>query len=275
MERICIVLVCLGLLWGCSTAIDPFSENAGQVFAVHGFLTMAEPVQKLRVERLRESVLDDAGRMDGVVVRTLHEDTGQQMVWSISADQTDDAGGTIFEAAFTPRLGTYRLEVLDDDGRVSLTARTTLEGAPRHTYGEATVNGLDVSIPVKLLGVTVQPELVALGYTVRPLDGDELESIVISYGKAGQSAGPDWQFRAFLTVDHRTMLRRLDRNPNVDVLFLAGMTLRTRVPSSEFLQPAGVNIEGGHGFFGSVSQHDQSIRFTNQTLTNAGFVLEP
>lgn len=274
MGRICIIVACLGLLWGCSTAIDPFSENAGQVFAVHGFLTMVEPVQKLRVERLRKSVLDAAEPMDGVVVRTLHENSGQQTVWTVSTDQPEDGNGVIFEATFTPDLGTYRLEVLDDNGRVSLTARTTLAGAPRYAYGAALVNGLDVSIPISLKGVTMQPELIALGYTVRPVDVDDLESLIVTYGKAGSASGDDWEFRAFLTVDRRSLLRRFNRNPDVDRLFLASMTLRTRVQSAEFLQPSGVNIEGGYGFFGSVSQHDQSIRFTNETLRDAGFILE-
>lgn len=275
MGRVSIIIVCLGLLWGCSTAIDPFSENAGQVFAVHGFLTMVEPVQKLRVERLRMTVLDAPGSMEGVVVRTLHEDSGRLIVWTISEVQPEDGNGTIFEADFTPELGTYRLEVLDDNGRVSLTARTTLEGAPRYVYGAPFVNGLDVSIPIALKGVTMQPELIALGYTVRPVDVDDLQSLIVSYGKAGSASGEDWQFRAFLTVDRRSLLRRLNRDPDVDRLFLDEMLLRTRVQSAEFLQPAGSNIEGGYGFFGSVSQHDQSIRFSNETLKEAGFVLDP
>lgn len=275
MRSAALVIVTALVITGCSTAIDPFSDRAGQVFAVHGYVTMADSVQRIRVERLRETVLSDGPSLDGVVVRSLHEDTGQRQAWRPAGDPSDGAAGYIFEASFTPVAGTYRLEVLDRDGQVSLTARTTLHGPPRYRYGTALVNGQNVSVPVTLLGVTSQPDLLGFGYTVRPTDNDSLQTRFIGYGKAGMVRGDGWEFTIFLTIDRRTLLRQLGRDPDLDRLYLESMTLRTRMATEDWSLPAGRNIDGGYGFFGGVSQYDQPIRFEDTMLLDAGFVLTP
>jgi hypothetical protein len=271
------LVIVLLLLSGCANEVDPLSDNSGSLFAVHGFLTMLEDTQQLRVERLRPSILSNAYDASTAQVRTIHESTGEVVEWRVSEEQPDGLKGTVFEADFRPVLGTYRLEVSDPsrpDAPV-LSARTTLPDVPPVVVGSATIVLTGVTLPLTLPGVQVQPEHLSLVYSVRPPGFNEAQDVEINYGKTGTKVDAGWRFTVFLNSDRDWVLSTLGVDTPQGKLPLSGISVQSTILSSEWSSPSGDNIQGGHGFFGSVSRVTLMWLPAPALADLAGFVVEP
>ncbi|MEQ9103374.1 MAG: hypothetical protein RIE53_01615 [Rhodothermales bacterium] len=270
-------LVCGLLLAGCANEVDPLSDQSGSLFAVHGFLTMLEDTQQLRVERLRPTILSDASSASSARVRTIHEPTGEVVEWRVADGQPDGLTGTLFEAEFRPVLGTYRLEVSDPsrpDAPV-LTARTTVPDVPPVIVGSADIQPTGVSLPLTLPGVQVQPEQMSMVYRVRPPGSQEVQDVEINYGKTGTAVQAGWRFTVFLNSDRQWVLNLLGVDTPAGKLSLSGISVQSTILSAEWSGSAEGNIQDGHGFFGSVSRVTLMWLPAPALADLAGFVVEP
>ena len=244
---------------GCSTGIDPFSESANERFALTGFLTMLEDVQRVRVEQLRRTVESPEVGLEGVRVISVHEESGDRRVWEPAADQPDDIQGLIYESHFRPVEGTYRLEVGREITVDPLIARTTLPDIPDVLVGSAVGVGVGVQLPLRLLGQRDTPIELGLRYTVRPpmrpgASAEERE-IDIRYGQAGSPVTGGWEFLVFVRNDHRIMLRQFGLDTVSDSLTLVAVSVIADLASDEWTDPEAVDIRNGEGFFASVARY--------------------
>lgn len=274
-----IVLVALFsvFLVGCANDVSPLSEDSGSLFAVHGFLTMREDTQQLRVERLRPSILSPASDASFAVVRTIHVPTGETVEWFVAAEQPEGLNGTIFEADFRPVLGEYRLEVSDPsrpDAPV-LTARTTVPTVPPVFVGSADIHPGGITLPLTLPGVQVQPEHLSMVYTVRAPGSDQRQDVEINYGKTGSAVDGGWRFTVFLNSDRQWVLNLLGVDEPSGKLSLSGVAVQSTILSEEWGSPTAANIQDGHGFFGSVSRVTLMWLPAPALADLAGFVIEP
>lgn len=252
-------LVVVLVLGGCSTNIDPFTEASDERFAVTGFLTMLEEVQRVRVEQLRRTVNADEVDLEGVRVISIHEESGSRQTWEVAADQPDDIQGLVYEARFRPVPGTYRLEVGRAATENPLIARTTFPSAPSVQVGSSVGVGAGTQVPLRLLGVADTPVELGLRYTVL-LPGASggtgpQREFDIRYGQAGDAVSNGWEFLVFVRNDHRIMLRQASLSVDSDSLTLVGTAVIADLASREWVDPEAVDIRNGEGFFASVARY--------------------
>ncbi len=272
-----LALVCGLLLAGCANEVNPLSDESGGLFAVHGFVTMLDDTQQLRVERLRPSILSTAHDASTARVRTIHEPTGEVVEWRVAQAQPEGLTGTLFEADFRPVLGTYRLEVSDPsrpDGPV-LTARTTVPDVPPVVVGSADIHQAGISLPLTLPGVQVQPEHLSMVYRVRVPGSQDIQDVEINYGKTGTAVDAGWRFTVFLNSDRQWVLNLLGVSAPQGKLSLSGIAVQSTILSAEWSGSAEGNIQDGHGFFGSVSRVTLMWLPAPALADLAGFVVEP
>ncbi len=255
----CLVLLLVFVVGGCSTSIDPFTDASEERFALSGFLTMLEDVQRVRVEQLRQTVDADEVGLEGVRVVSIHEDSGEGQTWEPAAVQPDNIQGLVYESRFRPVPGTYRLEVGRDDSEESLVARTTLPEAPTVQVRSAVGAGAGIQVPLRLLGQRDTPVELGLRYSVLPpgnqggaASGQEFD---IRYGQAGKAVSDGWEFLVFVRNDHRIMLRSFGLDAATDSLTLAGVAVIADLLSEEWTDPEAVDIQNGEGFFASVARY--------------------
>lgn len=262
---------------GCANEVSPLSEQSGSLFAVHGYLTMLEDTQQLRVERLRPSILSTTSNASSAAVRTIHEPTGEVVAWRAAETQPEGLTGTLFEADFRPRLGTYRLEVSNPsrpDAPV-LTARTTVPDVPPVMIGSADIHPGGIALPLTLPGVQVQPEHLSMVYRVRAPGSAEIQEVELNYGKTGSAVEAGWRFTVFLNSDRQWVLSLLGVDTPQGKLSLSGIAVQSTILSPEWSSPSDDNIQDGHGFFGSVSRVTLMWLPAPALADLAGFVIEP
>lgn len=262
---------------GCANEVSPLSDDAGSMFAVHGFLTMLEDTQQLRVERLRPSILSEASDASTAVVRTIHEPTGTITEWTVADVQPEGINGTLFEAGFTPVLGSYRLEISDPDRRDApvLTARTHVPEVPPVLVGSADIHANGITLPLTLPGVQVQPEQLSMVYRVRDPGSGVSRDVEINYGRTGAAVDAGWRFTVFLNSDRQWVLSLLGVDAPQGKLSLSAVAVQSTILSQEWASESDNNIQNGHGFFGSVSRVTLGWLPAPALADLAGFVVEP
>lgn len=264
---------------GCSTELDPFTDAANERFALSGFLTMLEDVQRVRIEQLRQTVNADEIDLEGVRVVSIHEESGERQAWAPSANQPADIEGVIFESVFRPLPGTYRLEVGREDTEQKLIARTTFPDRPQVLVEPAVGVGVGVQVPLRLVGVRDTPVELGLRYTVRPPATPNMAApdreFDIRYGQAGNPVANGWEFLVFVRNDHRIMLRSFGLDAQADSLALIGVAVIADLASDEWTDPAAIRIQNGEGFFGSVARYVVPWNAPRTAFQEGGYIFLP
>lgn len=265
------------VLVGCENAISPLSDDAGGLFAVHGFLTMQDETQFLRVERLRPSILSPETDASSATVRTVHVASGLVTEWETAENQPDGVSGTIFTAGFSPMMGDYRLEIFDAEQSdvPMLTAVTTVPDVPPVLVGSADFNPNGITLPLVLPGVLSQPETLSMVYTIRTPGSVDLQDVEVNYGKAGSAVQTGWRFTVFLKTDRQWLLRVLGVDDPAESVGLSRVRVRATILSHEWFRPLPSNIQGGHGFFGSVAAVELEWIPESVVADEAGFRIMP
>ena len=286
-----VVLTVLILLTGCEDSVSP-SVGEERPFTVFGYLDPTTSTQLLRVIPIAESITEvDLGTLDAEV-RTVHEESGNVIVWRQMPTQfADSTEGIIYTANFTPAYeNTYRLEVESSAGEL-VTSQTTV---PK----EVNISLLTTSTLFRP-GIFIEGELpnlvqagilyeaIALQPAISTLS-DITVPVLVSYrGEQDRSDG-GWEIRANLRNDFENVRQALDgvclTTPFITIRsaeFRAFVGDEVWVPPGDapdfderlLVQPGTFsNIENGLGFFGSGYNVEFALRLASSTLTQIGYI---
>ncbi len=270
----CVVLLASAGLLGCDNTIDPFSEGADRVFAIHGFLDSVSDSQFVRVSALRPSVLADAPSIEDISVISVDVGTGEVVLWSDSLVQLDDGSdGHLFHSAWRPVPGhTYRLEVRRGDGEAA-TATTVVPVAPELTAGPAHGDSLVFLQDIVFPGLTDAPQDLVMKYDIGISGNPVVNEIEIPYGRTG-NLGPDgWKFEVYLKRDQGIILQKLGLPFDYKFAELRSIGVRVTIPSEEWKQQdTPVNLENAHGFFGSIGRFTLYWKLDHDAVGMIGMV---
>ena len=275
-------------LAGCEEAVDPF-VNTDRYYTVYGYLDTDRDTQYVRVIPLRKTIDADEGPVRAVVTTT-DETTGATVAWRDSLVAFfDGTTGHVFRAVFRPEHGhVYRLRVRRDDG-VETTAATAV---PLRREPVVAAPTFDPFLPRSIEQDVTWPRLdteplrtqvwFRLADPRRPgffrdlvLDG------LYDDAASGTNTAGGRRFRLRLARDADSLRKRYGIT-DAPALYAVGM--KVTVPDAQWRAPGGVfdpdiliepsvftNVEGGFGFFGSVSQMGGEWALSRSVTEAIGF----
>ena len=248
------ILLSSGLFVGCDNSVDPFvPDDASNPFFLHGFLDSHADTQFVRVEAIVRGYAVESEALD-VEVRTLEEETGEVVGWSDSLVQLDNGtAGHLFHAVFRPSPGrSYQILLDRSDG-----AQTTAETAVPSTLDVMVehVRLVSSSFIQTILWPTLGESLSSLdvAYVVASPSSSATQTFVVDYLDEVESDAAEDAVVVRLTEDLRAIRQSLGGAASEDPS-LHSIEVRFSVLSDEFLDPEGMHVENGVGFFGSVGR---------------------
>lgn len=276
MRRLPILLALLAVLYaGCDNVIEPISSDRTDSVAIYGLLDMRTDRQLLRLEALRSTILEQSSGLDGVSVRSIAEGTGSFQTWT-RIDSTDTAGNpiTLFEADFTPVIGTtYRVDVLRGDVVLSQ-ARTTVPPRPRIAIGPVEEDGSTLTQTMYLTSVNGAPEHVQVAYTVVDIGEVVPVTVPVAYGRLAETPVPDVNVTVNFSNDRFVVMNQLRRDIDEEGVRFRGVSLTFDLPSPEWIDVQSDNVTGGLGFFASVGRYSYTWTLSDQTVSSMGWINE-
>lgn len=284
-------LLVLLLITGCDDTVSP-SVGEERPFTVFGYLDPTTSTQLLRVIPIAENINQvDLVEVDAQV-RTIHQETGDVIVWQqVPALFADSSEGVIYSADFIPEYeNTYRLEVESSTGEMATAQTTVPKNVNISLLTTSTLFRPGIFIEGELPNLVqagILYEAIALQPAISAKE-DITVPVLVSYkGEQDRSDG-GWEIRANLRDDFENVRQALNSvcltTPFITVrsaLFRAFVGDEAWVPPGGGLdfdpivlvQP-GVfsNIENGLGYFGAGYNVDFSIRLASSTLTQIGYM---
>ncbi len=269
------VLMLLSLA-ACDNELVPLTDDPDTVFGVYGFLDSDADTQFVRISALRSTILDlnETGSIDAVVEIT-NLSTGAQTVWRDSLVTLDDGSQDhLFYAPMRVVPGQrYRLEVRRSDGKSTI-AEVTMPDIPQLDVRAIIADPSDTTDwrqSVVLENLFEAPERVSVRYRVgRPMDVPDTLSIRYEDNQIREIRS-GWLVEVLYQRDRRSILRQLSRGLTDSTVVFYGLELEVRLPSPEWEATFGINIEGGLGFFGAVTNALIPWELTPEEIKLIGF----
>lgn len=258
----------------CDSSVDLLSEDGRDLFALHGFVNNEADTQYVRVESLRPLVAGAAQGMDGVTVRSVRLDTGEDMTWEYAPDvNSTGQPAHVFRAAFRAVAGAvYQIDVQ----RNGVPGASASARVPPPARLEVSTPGLgDENFVTQLVTVSEvagSPLGVRLVYFLKKPGSDEIRRLEVDYGRPSSSQGR-FLVMAYPSRDRSTLMFRLGLAPETEGVALVGISLEYEVLSPEWTsqeQDPGMSL--GHGFFAARGVHESSWRLDSEAVRLLGFV---
>ncbi len=267
---------CIALLaiLGCENVISPLTDDAENVFAIHGFLDMAADTQFVRVSALRSAVLAEKPGLENVHVQSVDESTMEVAAWSdLVIELQDGTEGVLYYSLFKPVSDrTYELQILKD-GILVATARTTLPKNPPYFAGVPTGDTLQFIQTIVVEGIAGRPFEIAVQYEVSRPDETPTETVLIEYDQDGSNTLGGWQFDVYLKRDQFSVLREVDWPLFGPQLELRRVSAFISLKSAEWVNAKSPNnFENAHGFFGSVGRFELPWILPPDAVGTLGFI---
>jgi hypothetical protein len=257
------IVLCGGLLTGCTTAFSPFEEDV-LLFSVFGYLDVQADTQFVHVSPLRNALLAEDTPLE-VTVTLEQVGTGVTEVWQDSVvHHTDGRVSHIFWST-TPVLprATYRFAVTRPDGQASTATVTTPADFPAPILvADAFPQGVPPSQSISVRGVEKVAYLELTYHLVLGTGGDaNTRTLTVSYLDQLQNR-PDLAaffvgFEAYQDILRKVPLRSCPQVVTAEVLVVAAgndwpdlalLDLETLA-----LPDAVNNISHGVGYLGAVA----------------------
>lgn len=286
-----LILALLILATGCEDSVSP-SVGEERPFTIFGYLDPSTSTQLIRVIPIVENInAVDQVEIDAQV-RTIHEESGNTIVWQqVPTQFSDSTEGIIYSANFTPEYeATYRLEVESSSGEMA-TAQTTVPKQVNITMLTTSTlfrPGIFIEgdLP-NLVQVGILYDSVALQPSISGQSDVDVPVLVSYRGEEDRSDG-GWEIRANLRDDFEVVRQAMNdvclTTPFITVrsaLLQAFVGDETWVPPGDapeferqlLVQPGTFsNIENGLGFWGSGYNIEFSLRLASSTLTQIGYI---
>ena len=272
-RRALILVLAVVFLPGCDNTIEPLLEDDSINFAVYGYLDMRESRQIVRVEALRETILQGSGLPEGIEVSTIDESDQTFQFWRDSLITLDDGTlGAAFVADFTPELGhTYSL-LITRNGVTESRATTSLPIEVPVSTTPPAGNGFNYVQRLVLSGLTDQPENVYMDYLVSPPFDGPPETVSVAYGNPGFETQNGWELDINLAVDKAIIQNHFGIDDDDGNIILHRASMRSTLLSEEWRFPAAeANLESAHGFFGSVGVLDYRLVLDPTTIATLSY----
>lgn len=260
MRRTALLLLVLAL-GACSDSFDPTADG-GPAFVIDGALDGRTTHQRIRVQDLRESVIDAADVLAATVTST-ELTSGATTTWRDSiATLADGTRIHIAVADLAIRAGqTHRLRVASADGRESTV--TVRLPTPVATPGPVeTAPSTSIRIDLDDVGGRADQSLVR--FRVRRTDSGEEQTLVSTV--ALQPSGQGATFLIFLSQTVVRARNLLYGSESGEAVFL-GAQLETTLTSS-----AQAPVAGGLGGVGWTLPIVVPVPLPNAVLTDVGFI---
>lgn len=261
-------------LSACENVIEPLTEDAERVFAVHGFLDMAADTQFVRVSALRPTVLDEERVLENVKVTSVNQNSLDAVDWIDSTIVLDDGtAGHLFYGVFRPESNvSYELKIIKD-GSIAAKATTTIPDRPPYFASVPTGDTLQFSQVVVIQGLSSVPYDVSVEYDVSRPEAAQSEKITIPYPPDDTNVLGGWELEVFLKRDQFTALSQLDWPASGPPLELRSVRASVAILGTEWGETdAPKNLENAHGFFSSIGRFDLPWTLERSDVEKMGFV---
>ncbi len=270
----CMVIMASIAPAGCDSAIDPISERADLVFAIHGFLDSASDSQFVRVSALRPTILADAPSLEKVSVNSVDVASGGVVFWSDSLVLLDDGSiGHLFHSEWSPIPGhEYRLEVRREDA-VAATATTLIPLETDIRTLPATGDTLVYVQDVIFRGLREAPQELVMKYGIGVDGTSDTDEVDIWYGSQGMLGPEGWHFEVYLKRDQQVILQKLGLPSDYRAAVLHSIGVQVTLSSAEWKQQdAPTNLVNAHGFFGSIGRFTLNWSLDREEVGVMGFL---
>lgn len=256
------------LVLGCDESLDPFENERGDRFAVHGYLDTSVDTQIVRVEAFRPAILSPEPDLSDLIVTTQVEPQGEVVQWTPdSVELLNGSEVTVFTASFRPIPGaTYHLNV-HRPGREGTRAVTHVPTQP----GFVVADPVNLIQTVFLSDLPRTPDLLAVKYDVIVPEDNEKQSVQVVYQDDSSQSNLSGRVDVRLQIDQAIVEGRLFRSDTDDPLTLERIGLVVRLPSKEFERGGSDNVTAGEGFFGSVAEFDLAWVLETNVVLEMGF----
>lgn len=264
------------LLAGCDqTDLDPF-DNDARYYTVWGYLDPLESEQVVRVvpvTRFPEHIQDPTEPQASIDAEVYSTDmsSGERTRWQHELVELEDGTyGHIFRARMLVWAGrTYKLEVIRSDGKMAVAETTVpiirepaiIQRSDVMYNADSTEIWQDVEIP----GVASPWDISAV-YVAGATTNFHVH---VPYGRVGERTEEgNWRTRIHISRDQLAVRDYLLTFPNENGATLTTVGIQIRILDSAWDPPEGVfdpevlaqpgvigNVDGGHGFFGSMGLH--------------------
>lgn len=267
-------LLSLLILPGCDNTISPLTDDAENVFAIHGFLDSEAEIQTVRVNALTATVLSEDPSLFDISVQSVDVQTSQIVAWSDSlVEIVDGSVAHLFSGVFTPVIDhTYELQIWRK-GQLAAKATTTVPGRPTFFASAPAGDTLRFSQVIFIEGLDGPPLLLEMRYEISPPDENEFTTVSIRYGQDGRLKATGWEFDAFLKRDQQVVLRQIGwpfDGPAID-LRSVGAFVSVQSPEWDRIDNP-VNLQNAHGFFGSLGRFELKWTLDSSAVGVIGFV---
>ena len=284
-------IVILMLLIGCEDSVAPLVGEE-RAFTVFGYLDPTTSTQLIRVIPIAENI-NDVDFLDvDADVRTIHEESGEVIVWrQMPVSFVDSTEGIVYTAEFTPEYEhTYRLEVQNNMGELASSQTTIPKEVNISLLTTSTLFRPGIFIEGELPNL-VQAGILYEAIALQPAistQSDITLPVLVSYrGEQDRSDG-GWEIRANLRNDFENVRQEMNgvclTTPFITIRsaeFRAFVGDEAWVPPGDaedfdrqvLVQPGTFsNIDNGLGFFGSGYNVEFALRLASSTLTQIGYM---